>query len=86
MKKLCDEEEVLAAFPPPSSPTIRRDDCHGGFRACERKREKRVEGERVASESDHREGSIEIQRRERPSFFLFHTCYGDSELLFRKRR
>jgi len=70
MKKLWDEEEVLAAFPPPSSLTIRRDDCHGGFRACERKREKRVEGERVASERAHGEGSVEIQRRERETIFL----------------
>jgi len=57
-------------FPPSSSPPPTRDDCHGGFRACERKREKRVEGERVASESDHREGSVEIQRRERETIFL----------------
>jgi len=37
-----DDEEVVAAFPPlPSSPQVR--DELGSFRACERKREKKVE-------------------------------------------
>jgi len=69
-------------FPPSLSPLPERDE-YCSFRACERKREKNVESERVTSEGIYREYSRDTER-ERPSFFLFHTCSGDFELLFQK--
>jgi len=60
-------------FPPPSASPLQMRDESGSFRACERKREKNVESERVTSESIHRdtmESIVEIQRRERETIFL----------------